>query len=209
MGYLILLLILVAIIVYFWSYVKIILGVVGIITILGSLILIFSDDDDDESTGIIVLIIGLVLTIFFIFVPYWNVCKWILLGLGILAAIGEVISVIKNRNKEKERKRLEKEHQKKLEQERLERKRLERKRLQSKLELTFEGTFLPIPEKLCEAHNLTHIKRLLKEYNQLNKTIKDSSNEDFEKTKKSLFDTQLSLFYELNIFPESTVEDFF
>lgn len=211
MGYLILLLILVAIIVYFWSYVKIILGVVGIITILKSLILIFSDDDDVKPTGIIFLIIGLALAIFFIFVPYWNVCKWILLGLGILAVMILVIVDIESRNeeKEKERKRLEKEHQKKLEQERLERKRLERKRVQSKLESTFEGTFLPIPEKLSETHNLAHIKSLLKEYNQLNKTIKDSSSEDFEKTKKSLFDTQLSLFYELNIFPESTVKDFF
>lgn len=171
MGYLILLLILVAIIVYFWSYVKIILGVVGIITILKSLILIFSDDDDVKPTGIIFLIIGLALAIFFIFVPYWNVCKWILLGLGILAVMILVIVDIESRNeeKEKERKRLEKEHQKKLEQERLERKRLERKRVQSKLESTFEGTFLPIPEKLCETHNLAHIKSLLKEYNQLNK----------------------------------------
>lgn len=214
MGYIILLIILIAIIVYFWSAIKIILGIIGIITLFGS-IGALSDDEIDSSLGIPGILIGGALSIFFIFIPYWDICKWILLGIGILIVIAIAIAAIIGWRTEKrlEEERLEKERQERLERERLEREKLERKRVQSELESTFEGTFLPVPENLSETHNLPNIKNLLEKHNKLNNAIENSSNEEFEKNKKILFDNQLSLFYELNIIPESkissNVEEYF
>lgn len=115
-----------------------------------------------------------------------------------------------NKKKKREKERLEQERleQERLERERLEQEKRERRLVQSNLEEAFEGSFLPIPEKLDVTHNMQNLKYLLSEYNKLSETIGSSNGENREKYKKQLFDKQLTLFYELNIYPESKVSEY-
>lgn len=109
-----LILIIIGLIVYFWATIwavlKIILGIAGVAAIIISIFRSFGRDDNtkNDSANIILFGIGLVLTIFFVIVPYWSVFKWILLGLGILLGIFLlgllIVAVIENKKEEKRKK---------------------------------------------------------------------------------------------------------
>lgn len=210
----ILIAIVIGLIVYFWAtiwaVIKVVLGIAGVVMLVISIFRLASDEDEDDGLSWILGIGGLALTIFFVIVPYWSVCKWILLGIGGIIAISLLIWHINEQNKKREQERLEQERleQERLEQERLERERLERKKVQSNLEEAFEGSFLPIPEKLDETYNIQNLNYFLDEYKKLSEIIGNSNDEDREKYKKQLFDKQLTLFYELNIYPESKVSEY-
>ena len=214
MWYLIALAIVIGLIVYFWAtiwaIIKVVLGIAGVVMLVISIFRLASDEDEDDGLSWILGIGGLALTIFFVIVPYWSVCKWILLGIGGIIAVSLLIWYINEQNEKREQERLERERleQERLERERLERERLERKKVQSNLEEAFEGSFLPIPEKLDETYNIPNLNYFLDEYKKLSEIIGNSNDEDREKYKKQLFDKQLTLFYELNIYPESKVSEY-
>ena len=200
MWYLIALAIVIGLIVYFWAtiwmIIKIILGIAGIVMLVISILVLFSDDDDDDEnervTPILMGIGGLALTIFFIIVPYWSVCKWILLGIGIIVGVILLSTYISEQNKKRKQEFIERAI----------------KRVQSNLEETFEGSFLPIPEKLNKTYNILNLNYFLGEYKKLSEIIGNSNDEDRGKYKKQLFDKQLILFYELNIYPESKISEY-
>lgn len=200
MWYLIALAIVIGLIVYFWAtiwmIIKIILGIAGIVMLVISILVLFSDDEDDDEdervTPILIGIGGLALTIFFIIVPYWSVCKWILLGIGIIVGVILLSTYISEQNKKRKQEFIEREI----------------KRVQSNLEETFEGSFLPIPEKLNKTYNILNLNYFLGEYKKLSEIIEGSNGADREKYKKQLFDKQLILFYELNIYPESKISEY-
>jgi uncharacterized membrane-anchored protein YhcB (DUF1043 family) len=200
MWYLIALAIVIGLIVYFWAtiwmIIKIILGIAGIVMLVISILVLFSDDDDDDEnervTPILIGIGGLALTIFFIIVPYWSICKWILLGIGIIVGVILLSTYISEQNKKRKQEFIERAI----------------KRVQSNLEETFEGSFLPIPEKLDETYNIPNLNYFLDEYKKLSEIIEGSNGADREKYKKQLFDKQLILFYELNIYPESKISEY-
>ena len=212
MWYLIALAIVIGLIVYFWAtiwaIIKVILGIAGVVMLVASIFRIAFDED--KGTSWILGIGGLALTIFFVIVPYWSVCRWILLGIGIIGVLILLGWYINEQEEKREKERLEQERleQERLERERLEQEKRERRLVQSNLEEAFEGSFLPIPEKLDETHNMQNLKYLLSEYNKLSETIGSSNGENREKYKKQLFDKQLTLFYELNIYPESKVSEY-
>lgn len=200
MWYLIALAIVIGLIVYFWAtiwmIIKIILGIAGIVMLVISILVLFSDDDDDDEnervTPILIGIGGLALTIFFIIVPYWSICKWILLGIGIIVGVILLSTYISEQNKKRKQEFIERAI----------------KRVQSNLEETFVGSFLPIPEKLDKTYNILNLNYFLGEYKKLSEIIEGSNGADREKYKKQLFDKQLILFYELNIYPESKVSEY-
>lgn len=200
MWYLIALAIVIGLIVYFWAtiwmIIKIILGIAGIVMLVISILVLFSDDDDDDEnervTPIFIGIGGLALTIFFIIVPYWSICKWILLGIGIIVGVILLSTYISEQNKKRKQEFIERAI----------------KRVQSNLEETFEGSFLPIPEKLDKTYNILNLNYFLGEYKKLSEIIEGSNGADREKYKKQLFDKQLILFYELNIYPESKISEY-
>lgn len=200
MWYLIALAIVIGLIVYFWAtiwmIIKIILGIAGIVMLVISILVLFSDDDDDDEnervTPILIGIGGLALTIFFIIVPYWSICKWILLGIGIIVGVILLSTYISEQNKKRKQEFIERAI----------------KRVQSNLEETFEGSFLPIPEKLDKTYNILNLNYFLGEYKKLSEIIEGSNGADREKYKKQLFDKQLILFYELNIYPESKISEY-
>lgn len=109
-----LILIIIGLIVYFWATIwailKIILGIAGVAAIIISIFRGFGRDDNtkNDSANETLFGIGLVLTIFFVIVPYWSVFKWILLGLGILLGIYLlgllIVAVIENKKEEKRKK---------------------------------------------------------------------------------------------------------
>ena len=212
MWYLIALAIVIGLIVYFWAtiwaIIKVILGIAGVVMLVASIFRIAFDED--KGTSWILGIGGLALTIFFVIVPYWSVCRWILLGIGIIGVLILLGWYINEQEEKREKERLEQERleQERLERERLEQEKRERRLVQSNLEEAFEGSFLPIPEKLDVTHNMQNLKYLLSEYNKLSETIGSSNGENREKYKKQLFDKQLTLFYELNIYPESKVSEY-
>lgn len=196
----ILIAIVIGLIVYFWAtiwmIIKIILGIAGIVMLVISILVLFSDDDDDDEnervTPILIGIGGLALTIFFIIVPYWSICKWILLGIGIIVGVILLSTYISEQNKKRKQEFIERAI----------------KRVQSNLEETFEGSFLPIPEKLDKTYNILNLNYFLGEYKKLSEIIEGSNGADREKYKKQLFDKQLILFYELNIYPESKISEY-
>lgn len=200
MWYLIALAIVIGLIVYFWAtiwmIIKIILGIAGIVMLVISILVLFSDDDDDDEnervTPILIGIGGLALTIFFIIVPYWSICKWILLGIGIIVGVILLSTYISEQNKKRKQEFIERAI----------------KRVQSNLEETFVGSFLPIPEKLDKTYNILNLNYFLGEYKKLSEIIEGSNGADREKYKKQLFDKQLILFYELNIYPESKISEY-
>ncbi|MGM9957872.1 MAG: hypothetical protein ACI32B_01345 [Erysipelotrichaceae bacterium] len=194
MWYLIALAIVIGLIVYFWAtiwaIIKVILGIAGVVMLVASIFRIAFDED--KGTSWILGIGGLALTIFFVIVPYWSVCRWILLGIGVIVGVILLSTYISEQNKKRKQERLERAI----------------KRVQSNLEEAFEGSFLPIPEKLDVTHNMQNLKYLLSEYNKLSEIIEGSNGEDRERYKKQLFDKQLIIFYELNIYPESKVSEY-
>ncbi|MEE0883348.1 MAG: hypothetical protein U0L65_08020 [Bacteroidales bacterium] len=200
MWYLIALAIVIGLIVYFWAtiwmIIKIILGIAGIVMLVISILVLFSDDNDDDEnervTPILIGIGGLALTIFFIIVPYWSICKWILLGIGIIVGVILLSTYISEQNKKRKQEFIERAI----------------KRVQSNLEETFEGSFLPIPEKLDKTYNILNLNYFLGEYKKLSEIIEGSNGADREIYKKQLFDKQLILFYELNIYPESKISEY-
>lgn len=65
-----------------WAVIKWILVVAGAALIGGGIangIFSTSNDDDQRIGGIVMLCVGFVLCLFFAIIPYWPVCKWILL----------------------------------------------------------------------------------------------------------------------------------
>lgn len=201
MWYLIALAIVIGLIVYFWAtiwaIIKVILGIAGVVMLVASIFRIAFDED--KGTSWILGIGGLALTIFFVIVPYWSVCRWILLGIGIIGVLILLGWYINEQEEKREKERLEQERleQERLERERLEQEKRERRLVQSNLEEAFEGSFLPIPEKLDVTHNMQNLKYLLSEYNKLSETIGSSNGENRENIRNNCLTNNLP--YSMNL----------